>query len=439
MDEDGKLHIVMFPWLSFDHIIPFLELAKLIAQKGHHRLSFISTPRNILRLPKLPPNLTPAITLVKLPLPRIAGLPENAEATMDVSSSQVHYLMQAFHTLETELTRFLEDFPADWIICDIAPNWLPQLASRLGISCAFFGVATAWCLALSLSQPLTVPQRWVPLLSDLAHQSYEQNYREDLEAAIRGCDAVLVRHSREFEPDWLNLLGEATQKPVIPVGLMPPSVQDSGDDKTYTWLAVSDWLSKQAKRSVVYVAFGNEMTLSQESLTELAFGLEDSGLCFFWALRSPPGSFKLPRGFEERTKGRGVVCRGWAPQVRILAHDSVGCFLTHCGWSSMIEGVACGQPLVMLPFTLHQQLNARVLTKNNVGLEIPRAERDRQFTRNSVSESLLLVMIGDEGNVYRKKAQETGGMFREKALQDEYIDNFVEYLQTNRRLKKGCF
>ncbi|CAK9172431.1 unnamed protein product, partial [Ilex paraguariensis] len=50
MASKSKLHVVMFPWLAFGHMISFLDLFKFIAQKGH-KVSFISTPRNIKRLP----------------------------------------------------------------------------------------------------------------------------------------------------------------------------------------------------------------------------------------------------------------------------------------------------------------------------------------------------------------------------------------------------
>ncbi|CAN1180156.1 UDP-glycosyltransferase 91A1 [Linum perenne] len=57
-DESKKqLHIAVFPWLAFGHMIPFLELSKRIAQKGH-TISFISTPRNINSLPQIPPHLS---------------------------------------------------------------------------------------------------------------------------------------------------------------------------------------------------------------------------------------------------------------------------------------------------------------------------------------------------------------------------------------------
>ncbi|MFS8009991.1 putative soyasaponin III rhamnosyltransferase [Helianthus anomalus] len=53
-DDHKQLHVAMFPWLAFGHIIPFLELSKIIAQKGH-KVSFLSTTRNIqLSPPSLP-------------------------------------------------------------------------------------------------------------------------------------------------------------------------------------------------------------------------------------------------------------------------------------------------------------------------------------------------------------------------------------------------
>ena len=109
MAKNSKmLHIGVFPWLAFGHMIPYLELSKLIAQKGH-KISFISTPRNIDRLPKLSPNLTPFLNFVKLPMPYVENLPENAEATTDVTYEQVKYLKLAQDGLEESMAKFLED------------------------------------------------------------------------------------------------------------------------------------------------------------------------------------------------------------------------------------------------------------------------------------------------------------------------------------------
>ncbi|KAL6993225.1 hypothetical protein U1Q18_011340 [Sarracenia purpurea var. burkii] len=478
MAGDGKLHIVVFPWLAFGHMIPFLELAKFIAEKGH-KVTFVSTPRNIERLPI--PNLTSnpssssPIDFVTLPLPVVHGLPENAEATMDVRSSDVHYLKKAFDGLEPDLTRFLKASAPDWIIYDFAPHWLPPIAEKLGISRAFFSIMNAWFAAFfgpasakidddGESRPplepeqFTIPPKWVPFPTKIAYRLYEikpmlsspaknasgvsDSHRVGL--TVSGCEVFAVRHCREFEPDWLTLLEELNRKPVVPVGLIPPSLQEPGADEqtNETWVAIRERLSKQNSKSVVYVALGSEVTLSQEQLTELALGLELSGVPFFWALRKPPDSnefgsdsVQLPNGFEERTRDRGILWMSWAPQLRILSHESVGGFLTHCGWSSIIEGLQFGQPLIMLPLALDQGLNARVIEDKKAGMEIPRDDRDGSFTRNSVAESIRCVMVGKEGRIFRNNAREMSALFGDKALHEQYMNKFVDYLQNYRSPK----
>ncbi|XP_065616898.1 putative UDP-rhamnose:rhamnosyltransferase 1 [Quercus suber] len=184
MAKRKKLHIAMFPWLAFSHIIPFLELGKLIAQKGHC-ISFISTPRNIDRLPSIPPHLTPLITLVKLPLPRVENLPENAMATMDVPHHIVPYLKLAYDSLDEPLSHFLESSAPDWIIHDFAPHWLPPIATKLGISRVFFRIfkASTLCLFRPVNQGthdppmelqhLLVPPKWVSFPTKIVFRLFE--------------------------------------------------------------------------------------------------------------------------------------------------------------------------------------------------------------------------------------------------------------------------
>ncbi|KAG5001596.1 hypothetical protein JHK87_022668 [Glycine soja] len=113
----------MFPWLAFGHLIPSLELAKLIAQKGHH-ISFVSTPRNIECLPKLSPNLASFIKFVKLALPKVDNLLENVEATIDVPYDVVQYLKKAYDDLEEPLTCFLKSSKVDWHFYDLILFWV---------------------------------------------------------------------------------------------------------------------------------------------------------------------------------------------------------------------------------------------------------------------------------------------------------------------------
>ncbi|KAG5001590.1 hypothetical protein JHK87_022662 [Glycine soja] len=120
----------MFPWLAFGHLIPSLELAKLIAQKGHH-ISFVSTPRNIECLPKLSPNLASFIKFMKLALPKVDNLPENVEATIDVPYDVVQYLKKAYDDLKEPLTCFLKSSKVDWHFYDLILFWADTLDSKI--------------------------------------------------------------------------------------------------------------------------------------------------------------------------------------------------------------------------------------------------------------------------------------------------------------------
>uniref|UniRef100_A0A251SIB9 Glycosyltransferase n=1 Tax=Helianthus annuus TaxID=4232 RepID=A0A251SIB9_HELAN len=458
-DDHKQLHVAMLPWLAFGHIIPFLELSKFIAQKGH-KVSFLSTTRNIQRLPTLPSHLSPLISLVKLTLPHVQELPQNAEATMDLRTGDTHdHLKRAFDGLQPEVTRFLKEESPDWIIYDFAPYWLPSVAAGLGILRAFFSIFNAWFIAFLGGSPeglinssdtaedfLTL-RKWIPFPSKLCMRKHEaisfvghfsgngsgvsDAYRIGM--VLKGSDCMFIRHSYEFEPQWLTLLEKLHQLPVVPVGLVPPETPTNiGSEKNETWVPIKKWLDGQQKGHVVYVALGSEVMVSKTEMAE-SLGLELSGLPFFWALRKPVGSteLNLPDGFLERTRDRGVVWTSWVPQLQILNHESVGGFLTHCGWGSIVEGLMSGHPLIMLPFLVDQGLNARILVDKQVGIEVPRNEEDGSFTKESVARSVSVV-VDDEGKICKANALEVSQIFGDTKREKTYINHFIDYLEKKR-------
>jgi hypothetical protein len=461
-DEEKPLHIVMFPWLAFGHMIPYLELAKLIAQKGH-QVSYVSTPRNIDRLPKLPPEIAPLINFVKLPMPNVDNLPQNAEATTDVPYDVVQHLKTAFDKLEQPLTHFLESSNVDWIFHDFLPFWLGPVASKLDIKCAFFTIFTAPFMGFlgpvsvllgndpgrTKPEDFTVAPSWVPFQTTVAYRYFEimkiadilsnnnsGGYSDIYRACccMQNCKTILIRGCTKFEPEWFQVLQNIHHKPVVPVGQLPSTGVDysNGDN---TWLWIKEWLDKQPRSTVLYVAFGSEAKPSQEEVTKIAFGLEESKIPFFWVLRVQRGPtdnvvLQLPEGFEERTKGRGVVCTDWAPQVKIMGHVAVGGFLTHAGWTSVVEAVQNEKPLVLLTFLADQGINARVLEEKKMGYSVPRDERDGSFTSDSVAASIRLVMLEEEGRIYKEKIKEMKDLFVNTKLQDNYIDNLLNHIRS---------
>ncbi|KAG6493449.1 hypothetical protein ZIOFF_048435 [Zingiber officinale] len=96
-------------------------------------------------------------------------------------------------------------------------------------------------------------------------------------------------------------------------------------------MTILRWLSRQLPRSVVYVAIGSEATLSAGQERELASWMELSRCRFFGQRRrrrlAPPA-----RDGDQRL----------GPQLEILRHNSVGAFVTHCGYNSVIEGLQFG-------------------------------------------------------------------------------------------------
>ena len=83
-------------------------------------------------------------------------------------------------------------------------------------------------------------------------------------------------------------------------------------------------------------------------------------------------------------KGKGIVDGGWVQQRLILGHPSLGCFVTHCGSSSLLEALRNECQLVMLPQIADQIINARVMGNNlKVGVEVEKGEEDGLFIREA--------------------------------------------------------
>ncbi|KAF5769261.1 putative soyasaponin III rhamnosyltransferase [Helianthus annuus] len=312
---------------------------------------------------------------------------------MDLRTGDTHdHLKRGFEGLQQEVTWFLEEESPDWIIYDFAPYWLPSVADGLGISHAHFSIVTPWFIAFwgaltddlingsderMLAEDLMTPPKWVPFPSKLCYREhkanlimchYSSNASEVSDAyrlwmILKGSDCMFMRYCYELEPQWLTLLEKLHELPVVPVGLLPPT--NIGDEKDETWVMVKKWLNGQQKGHVVYVAIRSEIMVSKSELVELDLGLKLSGLPFFWTLRKPAGStesdsMELPDRFLERTRDRVVVWTSWVPQLQVLSHESVGGFLIHCGWSSNVEGLMSGHPLIMLPFLVDLGLIARI-------------------------------------------------------------------------------
>jgi len=167
------------------------------------------------------------------------------------------------------------------------------------------------------------------------------------------------------------------------------------------------WLDSQPTASVLFLCFGGGGGyFSTHQVHEIARGLERSGHRFLWVLRGQPeplGS-KLPTdanlaellraGFMEKTKERGLVWSKRAPQKEILAHAAVGRFVTHCGWSSIVESLWFGVPTLPWPHAAEQHFNAFTLVADMGVAEAMKVNKKRN---NFVEVAELERAVGASG------------------------------------------
>ncbi|XP_015694302.2 UDP-glycosyltransferase CGT-like [Oryza brachyantha] len=197
--------------------------------------------------------------------------------------------------------------------------------------------------------------------------------------SLTNAAGILVNTFEALEPDAVSALRQGTVAacfpPVFAVGPLLPARSPAGNQPKDP-AGYMDWLDAQPARSVVYVSFGSRKAVSGEQLRELAAGLEASGHRFLWVVKSTVVDREdaaelgelLGEGFLERVEKRGLVTKAWVEQEDVLNHESVGLFVSHCGWNSVTEAAAGGVPVLALARFGDQRVNAGVVARAGLGV-----------------------------------------------------------------------
>ncbi|KAL2334815.1 hypothetical protein Fmac_016028 [Flemingia macrophylla] len=221
---------------------------------------------------------------------------------------------------------------------------------------------------------------------------------------MKGSAGIIVNTFEAIEEIPIKALNEDEKIPPLycigPVISSPYGEEDNG---------CMSWLDSQPSQSVVLLSFGSMGRFSRVQLREIAKGLEKSEKRFLWVVRSEleeggdSGELLLPEGFLERTKEIGLVVRDWAPQQEILSHDSVGGFVTHCGWNSVLEAVCEGVPMVAWPLYAEQFLNKVVLVEEmKVALAV-KVGKEGLVSSTELGERVKQLMDSAKGKEIRQR------------------------------------
>lgn len=86
--------------------------------------------------------------------------------------------------------------------------------------------------------------------------------------------------------------------------------------------------------------------------------------------------------------------------------------MSHCGWSSTLEAIVFGVPIIAMPMHLDQPLNAKLVADLGVGVEVRR--EDGRFRREEVAKAIEQVVVQEEGEQVRSRAKELSARIRER-------------------------
>ncbi|KAL4576245.1 hypothetical protein LXL04_012336 [Taraxacum kok-saghyz] len=398
MDPDRTLppHVLIFPLPLQGPVNSMIKLAELLCLSGLH-VTFLVTDHirtQLLKYSNIHSRFTPypGFRLESIP----DGLPEDHPRSVD----GLKELLGNFKINNRTRTLFRDLLtsgklisPVTCIIADGFMGFACDVASELRIPIIYVRTISACCLWVFFCLPKLIESGEIPFSENELDTPIKSIpgmegffRRRDLPLFCRSCnleDPIFKFHLHEGKENprayglILNTFDDLEGPIVSQIRTFCPNVYtigplhahlkfkltQAGKSSSSNSLLKEDtscipWLDSQPPKSVIYVSFGSLAIMTKEQYVELWHGLLNSGCPFLWVIRGNSVLLELSKGMEERVEERGCIVE-WAPQEEVLAHGSVGGFLTHSGWNGTLESVVEGVPMICWPFFLDQQVNSR--------------------------------------------------------------------------------
>ncbi|PSS15686.1 Zeatin O-glucosyltransferase [Actinidia chinensis var. chinensis] len=455
--KQSQVTVVMVPFPAQGHLNQLLHLSRLISSY-HIPILYVGGATHIrqakLRIHGWDPLSLTNVHFHEFPIPSFLSPPPDPNASVkfpahlqpsfDASShlcEPIGNLLRAL-SLTTRRVIVIHDSIMASVVQDVAS--IPNVESYAFHSVSAFTVFLY--LWEAMERPFAIDAeilKDLPTLEGCFTPDFEKFVHDQIDF-LKHNSGCLYNTSKVIESPYLNLLAKeqiSDNKKQWAIGpFNPVAVRGGCNHRGHECL---EWLDKQEPNSVIYVSFGTTTCLSDEQIKELAVGLEQSGHKFVWVVRDADKGdvfvggerrAELPKGFEERVEGRGMLVRDWAPQLEILEHPSTGGFISHCGWNSCMESITMGVPILTWPMHSDQPRNSVLVTKMlKIGLVLKDwSRRDELVTSLMVEDVVKRLMGSEEGKEIMRRAEALGGAVQQSVAKGGVsrleLDSFVAHI-----------
>ncbi|XP_028768503.1 UDP-glycosyltransferase 708D1 [Neltuma alba] len=401
------VHVAFVPSAGFGHLGPCLRLAALFLRHRHCHVTLI-TPKPTVSLAEAHlisrfcssfPSQVSQIDFHLLPFdPSTENSSDPFWLQFERTRRSVHLLIPILSSLSPPLNALIHDIS---LISPMIP-----VSESLAVPSYIYFVATARMFSFfshlsvldaankqaqghpasfigdAVEIPgigLPIPRSSIPPLLLQPGSLFEKIFMED-SPKLTKLDGIFINTFDEVEAEAMAALNSGKVVPGLPpahaVGPFMPCEFEKAPEEENSDGSLMKWLDGQPEGSVVYICFGNRTATTREQVKEMAEGLLQSGYRFLWVVKLKMVDKEDDEDLEQvlepevmkKIKEKGLVVKTWVNQGEILGHSSVGGFVNHGGWNSIVESVWNGVPVLSWGQNGDQKITSEVAAESGAGI-----------------------------------------------------------------------
>ncbi|KAL2529906.1 UDP-glycosyltransferase 86A1 [Forsythia ovata] len=461
-----KPHAIIIPFCYQGHIIPAINLALKLASKGftityihtefiHQLISEAQNPNSSTEIDFFAEARKSGVDIRYATISD--GFPQEFDRYLNFGEFW-DSMYRDFPVRVDELVgKIIQSDPSfvHFLIADTFYSWPAAIAEKYSLVNVSLWTEPATVFAIDYHLDLLKQNGHLPFEGNFEHEidyipgvqpiskKDLMSYLQDdditlLELVIKGfeqvkkADFILCNTVHELESEALSTLNLKHPTYAIgPINFDNIFFNISVAKSLWSESDCTQWLNSKPPGSVLYVSFGSVAQSNRQDIGEIANALLLTGVNFILILRpditGPDETDILPDGFNDRMKDRGLILQ-WCNQNMVLSHESVGGFITHCGWNSVLESIWYGVPMICYPFITDQPTNRKLVVSDwKIGINLCDGE---QLSTVEISQKINILMSGktsDDLKQEMKKVRKT--MHSALDMDGSSQRNFDQFLQ----------